>query len=113
MSRFLSAALCALFVCSASSTAFAAGDAAKGQAVYDGTCATCHKAGIGGAPKTGDKVAWAPRIKKGEAALVTSAIKGFKTPGSTGMAMLPKGGKATLTDAEVTNSVAYIIKQSK
>ncbi len=111
MSRFLSAALCALFVCSVSSTAFAAGDAAKGQAIYDGTCTTCHKAGVGGAPKLGDKAAWKDRIAQGEALLVSHALKGFK--GKAAMPMPPKGGKATLSDAEVTNAVAYMVKQSK
>jgi len=111
MSRFLSASLCALFVCSASSTVFAAGDASKGKAVFDGTCATCHTAGVGGAPKVGDKAAWAPRIKQGEAVLVSHAIKGFK--GTAAMPMPPKGGKATLSDADVTNAVAYMVKQSK
>jgi cytochrome c5 len=109
MSRFLSAALCALFVCSVCSTeaSAAAPDAAKGQAVYDGTCATCHKTGLMGAPKLGDKAAWAPRIKKGNQVLVDNATKGFK--GAVGV-MPPKGGKATLSDGDIANAVAYMIK---
>jgi len=114
MSRFLSAAFFALFVCSVCSTqASAAGNAVKGKAVYDASCAVCHTAGIGGAPKLGDKVAWAPRIKQGEAVLVTHTIKGWKTPGSTGMAMMPKAGKPNLTDAEIADAVAFMSKSSK
>ncbi len=109
MSRFLSAALCALFVCSVCSTeaSATAPDAAKGQAVYDASCATCHKTGLMGAPKLGDKAAWAPRIKKGNKVLVDNATNGFK--GAVGM-MPAKGGKATLSDAEIANAVAFMIK---
>jgi cytochrome c5 len=110
MSRFLSAALCALFVFSMSSTdAKAAYNAAAGKATYDTNCATCHKTGMMGAPKTGDKAAWAPRISQGEAVLVSKSIKGFTKKG-----MMPaKGGNPKLTDAQVGNAVAYMVQQSK
>ncbi len=111
MSRFLSAAFCALFIVSVGSTeAKAAYDEAKGQAVYETTCAVCHKVGIMGATKLGDKAGWKPRIDKGMTVLVDNAVKGFK--GAAGV-MPPKGGKATLTEAEVGNAVAYMVKQSK
>lgn len=110
MSRFVSTALigAAMLV---SGNAFAAGyDAAAGKAVYDTSCATCHKAGIMGAPKLGDKAAWAPRISKGMPVLVSNSVKGFK--GTKGM-MPAKGGNAKLTDAQVGNAVAYMVGQSK
>jgi cytochrome c5 len=111
MSRFFSAALCALFVFSMSSTdAKAAYNATAGKTVYDTNCSTCHKAGIMGAPKTGDKAAWAPRLTQGEAVLVSKSIKGFT--GKKGM-MPAKGGNPKLTDVQVGNSVAFIIQQSK
>ncbi|MEI6639234.1 MAG: cytochrome c5 family protein [Chlorobium sp.] len=114
MNRFLSAALCALFVSSvcatAATAATAAPDAAKGQAVYDASCVACHKAGLMGAPKLGEKAAWAPRIAQGNKVLVNNAVNGFK--GKVG-AMLPKGGNAKLTNAEVENAVAYMVKQAK
>ena len=114
MSRFISTAICALFLCSICSTkASAAGDVVKGKAVYDTNCALCHTSGMAGSPKVGDKVAWKTRIKQGEAVLTTNAIKGFKTPGSTGMAMMPKAGKPNLSDKDINNAVAYMIKSSK
>ncbi|MBZ4219902.1 MAG: c-type cytochrome [Chlorobium sp.] len=114
MSRFISTAICALFVCTiCTSVASAAGNAVTGKAVYDAHCTTCHTAGIGGTPKLGDKAAWAPRIKQGEAVLTTHAIKGFKTPGSTGMAMMPKAGKPALSDQAIGDAVAYMVKSSK
>jgi cytochrome c5 len=109
MSRFLSAALCALFVCSMTSID-AKADAKAGKAIYDTNCAACHKDGVMGAPKLGDKAAWAPRIKQGIAVLNNNSIKGFK--GKVGM-MMAKGGHPNLTDAQVVDAVAYIVHASK
>lgn len=111
MSRFLSAAFCALFVFSMSSTdAQAAYNAAAGKTVYDINCSTCHKTGMMGAPKTGDKAVWAPRLVQGEALLVSKSIKGFT--GKKGM-MPAKGGNPKLTDAQVGNAVVFMIQLSK
>ena len=90
-------------------TANAAG-ADKGKATYDGTCAVCHGAGIAGAPKFGDKVAWASHIAKGIDTLHTHALKGFQ--GKTGM-MPAKGGNAGLPDADVKAAVDYMVGKSK
>ena len=58
---------------------------ADGKAVYEKTCAVCHATGLAGAPKFGDKAAWAPRIATGIDALHNSALHGKN-------AMPPKGG---------------------
>ena len=76
--------------------------AADGKAVYDKTCAVCHKVM---APKLGDKAAWAPRIKLGADALTASVIKGKG-------AMPPKAG-STLSDADIKDAVEYIISKAK
>ena len=109
MSRFLSVALCALFVCSMTTANASAADA-PGKAVYDINCSTCHKDGVMNAPKLGDKTAWAPRIKQGIAVLTKKSITGFK--GKVGM-MMAKGGHPNLTDAQVKSAVEYIVLQSK
>ena len=80
----------------------ASASSAKGKAVYDATCMACHAAGVAGAPKTGDKAAWAPRLKSGMPALYTSSMKGKN-------AMPPKGGNLALGDADVTAAVDYMI----
>jgi len=77
-------------------------DAGKGKAVYEATCMACHAAGVAGAPKAGDKAAWAPRIKGGMDALYASAIKGKN-------AMPPKGGNMSLADADAKAAVDYLI----
>ena len=109
--RFYLVACCALFITSmTSSDAKAAYDVVAGKKVYETTCAACHKGGLLGAPKLGDKAAWAPRLTQGLDVLVSKSIKGFQ--GKTGT-MPARGGDAKLTDAQVGNSVDYLIEQSK
>jgi cytochrome c5 len=82
--------------------AAAKADAGKGKSVYDATCMVCHAAGVAGAPKTGDKAAWAPRMTSGMSALYASSIKGKN-------AMPPKGGNLGLADADVNAAVDYMV----
>jgi cytochrome c5 len=78
----------------------------SGEQVYQTVCKTCHEAGLVGAPKIGDKAAWAPRIKKGIDKMYASAING------TDKGMPPKGGNRNLTDIEVQRGVAYMANRS-
>ena len=91
-------------------TAAAAGGAAagggSGKTVYDSACAACHGAGVAGAPKLGDKAAWAPRIGQGIDVLRANAIKGKG-------AMPPKGGNTALSDADVNAAVDFMAAQAK
>lgn len=75
--------------------------AADGKAVFEKSCKGCHTAMN---PKVGDKAAWAPLIKQGEAALTASVMKGKKP-------MPPKGGAKD--EAEVKAAVEYMMSQSK
>jgi cytochrome c5 len=75
--------------------------AADGKAVWDKSCAGCHAVM---APKTGDKAAWAPLIKKGTAELTAAVVKG-------GGVMPPKGGAAT--EEDIKAAVEYIVSQMK
>ena len=88
-------------------TATAAAPATAGPpALYTSACSVCHTAGIAGAPKTGDKAAWAPRIAQGEATLVQHAIKGIG-------AMPPKGGATNASDADIKAVVGYMIAAAR
>jgi cytochrome c5 len=80
-----------------------------GEQVYGQICKTCHEAGLAGAPKVGDKAAWAPRIAQGEKTLVQHAVAGYQ--GKSGV-MPPKGGNADLTDEEVQRAVAFMANQA-
>lgn len=79
-----------------------------GKQVYEGLCVACHAAGVAGAPKFGDKAAWAPRIAQGMDTLYMHSINGFQ--GKTGV-MPPKGGNPSLSDAEVKAAVDYMVSQ--
>jgi cytochrome c5 len=77
-----------------------------GKKIFESTCVVCHGAGIAGAPKAGDKTAWAPRLKAGMNALYSSALEGKG-------AMPPRGGNKDLADAEVKAAVDYIASLAK
>lgn len=96
-------------IASAASPAAPAASAAAvvdGKGVYEANCAACHAAGVAGAPKFGDKAAWAPRLQAGNEALYASALKGKG-------AMPAKGGNAGLSEAEVKAAVDYMAGQSR
>ena len=86
--------------------AASAGGSAEGKGVYDQTCHVCHATGLAGSPKFGDKAAWAPRIATGMPALYNAALHGLN-------AMPPKGGNASLTDAQVKAAVDYMVAAAK
>jgi cytochrome c5 len=73
----------------------------SGKQVVDAQCSKCHAKGDGGAPKIGDRAAWAPRMKQGVDALVLSAIRGHG-------GMPPRGDKADLTDGEIKSAINYM-----
>ncbi len=79
----------------------AAAGNAEGKKIFETTCVVCHGTGLAGAPKAGDKAAWAPRLKTGMAALYTSALNGKN-------AMPARGGNRALTDAQVKAAVDYL-----
>jgi cytochrome c5 len=77
-----------------------------GKVVYEKTCAACHATGIAGAPKVGDKAAWAEHLAEGTEHLVQTAIKGKG-------AMPPKGGNTALSEEEIRAAVNYMIELSR
>ena len=86
--------------------AAAGGKPKSGEEVVAGTCKMCHEAGVGGAPKMGDKAAWKARIAQGTDTLHNHAISGFN-------AMPPKGTCATCSDDEIKAAVDFIVAKSK
>jgi cytochrome c5 len=81
-----------------------------GEQIYNQACVACHGAGVAGAPKLGDKAAWAPRIAQGMDTLHKHALQGFQ--GKAGY-MPPKGGRTDLSDQSVMNGVDYIVAAGK
>jgi len=73
----------------------------SGADVVKTQCAKCHEKGIAGAPRIGDRAAWAPRLKNGVDSAARSAIRGHG-------GMPPRGDKADLTDAEIKSAINYM-----
>jgi len=79
---------------------------AGGEALYKQACAVCHVAGVAGAPKLGDKAAWATRMAAGVDGLTASVIKGKG-------AMPPKGGAAAASEADIRAAVEFMVSAVK
>jgi cytochrome c5 len=75
--------------------------ARTGEQIVSVRCSHCHRTGVNGAPKIGDKADWIPRLKPGLDLVVRSAINGHG-------AMPPRGGMANLTDAEIRSAIIYM-----
>ena len=68
-------------------------------------CSACHGTGLNGAPKAGDKAAWAPRIAQGKDTLYKDAI--------TGKGLMPPKGGTSWPDATVRMAVDYMVSLAK
>ncbi|QZA78752.1 c-type cytochrome [Deefgea tanakiae] len=79
--------------------------AVKGKEIYASVCMACHDSGVAGAPKFGDKAAWAPRLKDGVDSAIAIAVKGIG-------AMPAKGGYSG-SDEEFKAAALYLINASK
>ena len=89
----------------AAATPAPASAAGAGEALYKQACFACHAAGVAGAPKLGDKAAWAPRTQQGIPALVQTVLKGKG-------AMPPKGG-STASEQDIRAAVDYMVSAAK
>jgi cytochrome c5 len=72
-----------------------------GEQIVSVRCSHCHRTGVNGAPKIGDKADWIPRLKPGLDVVVRSAINGHG-------AMPPRGGMANLSDTEIRSAIIYM-----
>lgn len=81
-----------------------------GPNLYEVACSACHAQGIGGAPKSGDKAAWSPRLAQGAATLYKHAVEGYQGKGGV---MPAKGGRADVSDDLVKAAVDHMIELNK
>ena len=79
-----------------------------GEKLFGSVCATCHTAGLMGAPKLADKAAWAPRIAQGKDTLYKNAIVGYQ--GKAGV--MPAKGGSQASDDEVKAAVDYMVSKA-
>jgi cytochrome c5 len=75
--------------------------ARSGEEVYGQVCRNCHEQGLAGAPKFGDRTAWAKVIAQGQDVAVSHALNGIR-------GMPAKGGNPDLDDAEVERAAVYM-----
>jgi len=78
-----------------------------GAEVVDYLCASCHTAGVGGAPKLDDAADWGARYAQGMDALMDVGLNGKE-----GTTMMPKGGDTNLSDDDIWNSIVAMLKQA-
>ncbi len=88
------------------------GDAAKGRQFFASTCATCHGPHGEGIPGLGKSVMTSDFVATHTDAELVAFIRSGRNVddplNTTGVAMPPKGGNPALTDADLTDIVAYI-----
>ena len=77
----------------------------SGKDVVEAKCQSCHATGANGAPKIGDKKAWATRASQGLSSLTQSTLKGIRQ-------MPSHGGSPDLSDLEIGRAVTYMVNQS-
>ncbi|WP_230657170.1 c-type cytochrome [Psychrobacter sp. I-STPA10] len=78
--------------------------AGAGKELYESHCKQCHEGGLLGAPKFGDKAAWAPRIEQGKDTLYIHSAKGFKK--------MPAQATGDVSVAQVHAAVDYMVEHS-
>jgi cytochrome c5 len=78
-----------------------AGASRSGEQIVKQVCSACHETGKGGAPKIGDRAAWAKRVSGGVEAVTSAAIRGHD-------GMPSRGGMADITDPEMRAAVLYM-----
>jgi len=76
----------------------------SGKEIY-AKCQGCHDVGVAGAPKYGDRTAWAPRIKRGVDDLLKVAKAGKG-------AMPPKGTCFDCSDSELKAVIQYMMESA-
>ncbi|MBS0349840.1 MAG: cytochrome c5 family protein [Proteobacteria bacterium] len=77
-----------------------------GKQIYEQYCQACHNGAYPGAPKLGDKAAWAPLIKQGMDILILNTVNGIGN-------MPAKGSCAKCNTAQIKAAVKYMVNESK
>jgi cytochrome c5 len=76
-----------------------------GKEVVEAVCSTCHRTGVNGAPKIGDRNAWTKLESRGLTGLTETALKGVRR-------MPAHGGNQALSDTEIARAITYMVNQS-
>lgn len=104
MNRY-SAVMAYLLFSGGSTMALAQGPGPSGEDVVDVVCARCHATGAQGAPRIGDRAAWAKRANQGLPTLTQHALDGFR-------GMPAHGGDSSLSELMIRRAVVYMVNKS-
>jgi cytochrome c5 len=77
----------------------------SGKEVVGAVCSACHGTGVNGAPKIGDRKAWAKLESRGLTGLTELALKGIRK-------MPAHGGDLALSDLEIERAITHMVNQS-
>tara|TARA_R110002095_G_scaffold124544_2_gene108168 strand:+ start:1076 stop:1405 length:330 start_codon:yes stop_codon:yes gene_type:complete len=100
--------MCCLLGASMSATAVYSDELTEATNTYQNLCSACHGAdGKGVLPGVPDFTKADGRLSKTDAALASSILDGFKSPGSP-MAMPPKGGMPSMSQKQADDLVKYL-----
>ena len=78
-----------------------------GDEVVDYLCASCHRDGVGAAPRLDDAADWGTRYAQGMDALMEIGING-----KAGTTMMARGGDPSLSDDDIWNSIVAMLKRA-
>jgi cytochrome c5 len=79
-----------------------ASERSVGRDIFLQNCAACHVNGVAQAPRIGNRAEWEPRLAAGRQSLLSSVLRGKG-------GMPPKGGNASISDAQATAALDYIV----
>jgi cytochrome c5 len=99
----ISAIATALGCVAVSARAASVAEGKSGALVYQQVCLVCHSTGESGAPRYGNRAAWAPLLAQGQAALTAQAWAGVGE-------MPPQGGDKNLTLGEFARAAAFMAR---
>jgi cytochrome c5 len=77
----------------------------RGVDIFDAVCWGCHTSGEDGAPRVGDRDAWAKRAARGLESLTQNALQGVG-------GMPPHGGNTSLTRLQIQRAIVYMVNAS-
>src|SRR3972149_10265409 len=103
--RLITVVVCSALVPAAAQAASAQERERGGKEIVETVCAVCHRTGVNGAPKIGDRKAWEKLASQGLTRLTGVALKGVRK-------MTPHGGNPAPTDTEIERAITYMATQS-
>ena len=78
--------------------------AKDGNSIYKQVCAVCHSTGMTNTPQLGSRADWSDRLTSGRSMLLRSVLLGKG-------AMPPKGGNASLSDAQAEAALDHMLSK--